>query len=100
MTYANFGPLAAEIGSGVWGTPSKFQWVSRVGFITAATSLTGGQRNFARCLAISLAGTLRIHLQGLLPPDGILPGAEFTLRLSLAFSYTLAALLHGLPVVA
>jgi len=29
----------------------------------------------------------RIHFRGLLSPDGILPGAKFTLRLSLAFSY-------------
>jgi len=72
------------------GHASKFQWVSHVGFITAATSLTGGQPNFAQCLTISWAGsgTLYIHFPGLLPPDGILPGAKFTLRLSLAFSYT------------
>jgi len=23
---ANFGPLTAEIGSGVWGTPANFNW--------------------------------------------------------------------------
>jgi len=44
---ANFGPLAAEIGSGVWSTPEKFQRVSDLVFVTAATSLTGGQPNFA-----------------------------------------------------
>ena len=31
--------------------------------------------------------TLYIHFRGLLPPDGILPRAKFTLRPSLAFSY-------------
>jgi len=31
--------------------------------------------------------TLYIHFQRLLPPDRILPGPEFTLRSSLAFSY-------------
>jgi len=31
--------------------------------------------------------TLCTHLLGLLPPDGILPAAKFTLRPSLAFSY-------------
>jgi len=31
--------------------------------------------------------TLYIHFWGLLPPYGILPGAKFTLRPSLAFSY-------------
>ena len=44
-------------------------------FVTAATFLTGDQPNFARCLAISWAGRLYVHFQGLLPPDGILPGA-------------------------
>ena len=33
------------------------------------------------------AGALYIHFWGLLPPDEILPGAKFTLRPSLAFSY-------------
>ena len=46
---ANFAPLTAEIG---WH-PSKFQPVSRLGFVTVATSLTAGQPNFARCLAVS-----------------------------------------------
>jgi len=54
-----------------FGNPSKFQRVSRLGFVTAATSLTGGQPNFARPLVVSWAGTLCIHFRGLLPPDGI-----------------------------
>jgi len=33
--------------------PCNFQRVLRLGFITAPTSLNGGQPNFARCLAIS-----------------------------------------------
>ena len=37
---------------------SKFQRVSLLGFITAATSLSGSKPNFARCLAISWATTL------------------------------------------
>ena len=45
----------------------------------------GGQPNFARCLAVSWAGTLCIHFGGF--SDGILPGANCTLRPSLAFSY-------------
>jgi len=68
-----------------FGHPSKFQRVTRLGFVTAATSLTRGQLNFARCLDVSWAGTLDIHSRGLLPPDGILPGAKFTLRPSLVF---------------
>jgi len=37
--------------------------------------------------AVSWAGTLYIRFRGLLPPDVTLPGAKFTLRLSLAFAY-------------
>jgi len=71
------------------GHHSKFQRVSCLAFATAATSLSGGQPNFARCLVVSWAGTLYVHFRGLLPADGILPGAKFTLglRLTLAFSY-------------
>jgi len=64
-----------------FGHPSKFQRVSHLGFVTAATSLTGGQPNFARCLAISWSATPYIHFWGLLPPDRSLPGAKFTLVL-------------------
>jgi len=34
------------------GHASKFQRVSHLRFVTAPTSLNGGQPNFARCLAI------------------------------------------------
>ena len=83
----NFGPLMAEIGSEIWGNPANFSGLC-LGFFTAATSLTGSQPNFARCLAI-WASTLYIyiHFRGLLPPDRILPHAKFTLRPSLAFAY-------------
>ena len=58
--------------------------VSRLGFVTAPKSLSGGHSNFARCLAIY--GLVHyIHFWGLLPPDGILTIAKFTLHLSLAF---------------
>jgi len=57
----NFGPLTAEIGwLASFGHPSKFQRVSHLGFVTAPTSLSGSQPNFARCLAVPWAGTLRI----------------------------------------
>jgi len=81
---ANFGPLIDRFGS--LGHPSKFQRVSRLGFVTAATSLNGSPSNFARCLAVCWAGKLYMHFRGLLPPNGILPGATFTLRPILAFS--------------
>ena len=43
----NFGPLMAAIRSGVWGHPSKFQRVSRLGSITTRHSSSGRQPNFA-----------------------------------------------------
>ena len=69
------------------GHPSKFQWVSRLGFVTAATSVNRSQPNFARCSAVSWACTLYIHFRGLLPRDGIYPGAKLILCPSLALSY-------------
>jgi len=83
----NIGTLAAEINIlASLGHPSKFQRVSHLGFVTAATALNGSQPNFARCLAVSCPGT-HLHFRGFLLPGGILPHAKFTLRQNLAFSY-------------
>jgi len=78
--------------------PSKFQLVSHLGFVTAATSLNGRQPNFALCLAGSWAGTLYINFGGLLPPNGILPGAN-SLCVQVLCSPILSALLHGTQAV-
>ena len=43
----NFGPLAAEIGPVVWGTPDNIHWVSRLGSVSALHSSSGRQPNFA-----------------------------------------------------
>jgi len=43
----NFGLLTAEICWRVWGTPCKFQRVSRLGSVTARHSSSGRQPNFA-----------------------------------------------------
>ena len=69
------------------GHPSKFQWVSRLCFVTAVTSLDAGKPNFVQCLAIFCAGTLYVHFPGLLTPNGILPHAKLTLLPGLAFFY-------------
>jgi len=69
------------------GRPSKFQWVSRVGFVTAATSLNGGQLNFAQCLAVSSYIYTSVYIFGALAPNAVLQRAKFTLRPSIAFSY-------------
>jgi len=45
---ANFGPLVPEIGPVVWGTPNlKFEWMLRLGSVTARHSSSGRQPNFA-----------------------------------------------------
>ena len=74
--------------------PSKFQRVSRVAFVTAATSLTGGQWNFARCLAVSCAGTLYIHFRGSCPLTEFCP-LQNPLYVQVLRSFILAALLQG-----
>jgi len=77
------------------GHSSKFQRISRLGFITAPTSLNGGQPNFARCLAVSWAGTLYIYILG-----GSCPLMEFcqvqnSLCGQVSRSPVLAAIMHG-----
>jgi len=75
------------------GHSCKFQRISRIGFVTAATSLTGGQPNFTRCLAVSWAGILYIHF-------GLFPFTEFcqaqnSFYVQILPSPMLAVLLHG-----
>jgi len=95
---ANFGPLTAEIN----GFRVLASLLALCDFdmrrlrrtltyllnylLTAATSLTGGQPNFARCLAVPWAGTLYTFSEAF-APDGILPRAKFTFRRSLTFFY-------------
>jgi len=62
--------------------------------MSAATSLTGGQPNFPQCLAISWAGTLRIHFSGILPLTKFCP-VHNSLYVQVLRSPILAALLHG-----
>ena len=96
---ANFGPLAADIGSGVWGTPTNFN-----GF-RVLPSLLQRRRSPEANQTLhdvwpSLVLVHYIHFRELLPPDGILPGAKFTLNHpSLARSPTLAPLLNGTRAV-
>ena len=89
----NVGPLTAEI---CFGHPSTFQRVSRIGFVNAATSLIGGQPNFARCLAVSSAATLYIDFRGLLPLTEFCH-VQNSLYVQVMRSPILAALMHGTP---
>jgi len=83
----NFGPLAAEIGSRVWGTPANFS-----GFRVLASLLQRRRSTEANQTLHDVWSSLGlVHyiyiFGGSCPPDGILPGAKFTLRPSFAFSY-------------
>jgi len=82
----NFGPLTADIGWRASGTPANYN-----GFHILASLL------HQRC-STEVNQTLHddwpspalvhnIYIFGLLPPNGILPSAKFTLRPSLMFSY-------------
>jgi len=71
---------------GSLGHPSKFQRVSRLG------SLVQRHRSWEANQTLhdvwpSPGLVYYIHFPGLLLPNGMLPGAKFTLRRSLAFSY-------------
>ena len=82
----NFGPLAAEIRWRVWGTPANFN-----GFRVLAALLQRRRSAEANqtlhdvwpCPAL----LHYIYISGGCCNDRILPGAKFTLRPSLAFSY-------------
>jgi len=84
---ANFGPLMAEIGSGVWGTPANFN-----GFrILPLLLLWRRSPEANRTLHDVWPSPGLVHyiyiFRGLLPPDRILLGAKFTLCPSPAFAY-------------
>jgi len=82
----NFGPLAVEICWRVWGTPANFN-----GFASCLRycSDVAHRRRTKLCAMFGrLLGCYTMcTFSGALPPDGILPGAKFTLRPSLTFSY-------------
>jgi len=83
----NFGPLTAEIGSGVWGTPANFN-----GFRVLLSLLQRRRSPEAnQTLHNFLPSPGLIHyiyiFGGCCPQQRILPGANFTLHPSLAFTY-------------
>jgi len=83
---ANFGPLTAEIGSGVWGTLANFN-----GFRILSSLLQRRRLLQANHTLYGIRPSPKMYaihtFRGLLSPNGILPGAKFTLRpCLLAFS--------------
>ena len=92
-TMMNFGPLTADglRSVGEFGAPEQIStgfacWLCYCSDVAhrRPTKLCTMFGRFLGCYTI-------IHFRELLPPDGILPGAQFTLRPSLA--------LHGTPAV-
>ena len=82
----NFGSLAAEIVSLVWGTPANFN-----GFCVCLRHCCDVAYWRPTTLCTMFGRILRCYTTyiflGALAPDRILPVAKFTLRPSLAFSY-------------
>jgi len=84
----NFGPLTAGIGSVVWGTPANFKGFRVLpSLLQRRHSPEANQTLHDVWPYPALVHYIYIHFRGLWPPDGILSGAKFTLRSSLAFSY-------------
>ena len=81
----NFGPLTAEIGWRVWGTPANFN-----GFRVLASLMHRRLSTMVNQILHDvwpIPGLVHyIHCWVLLSRNGILPGAKFILRPSLAFS--------------
>jgi len=84
---ANFGPLVAEIGSLVWGTPANFNGFRALASLLQQRHLTEANQTLHDVWPSPRTDTLYIHCWWLLPHNGILPGSKFTLRPSLALSY-------------
>jgi len=67
---ANFGPLMAEIGWGVWVTPAEFNGFRVLASLLQRRLSPEVNQTLHDVLAISWAGTLYIQFR-----DAILPGA-------------------------
>jgi len=64
--YGKLGPLVAEIGPVVWGTPANFNGFHVLAALLQRRRSTEANETFVQCLAVSWAGTLHIHFRGLL----------------------------------
>jgi len=92
----NFGPLTAETGWLVWGTPANFNGVRVLALLQRRRSTEINETLHDVWLSDGLV--YYIYFRGLLPRNEILSGAKFILHPSLAFS-CLAAILHGTGAV-
>jgi len=93
---ANFGPLTAEIASGVWGTPANFNWLRILPSLLQRRRSPEANQTLHDVWPSH--GLVQLYtFSGALAPDGILPGAIFTVYVQVLRSAVLAALLHGSP---
>jgi len=84
----NFGPLAAEIGLPDWGVSANFnRFRLLASLLHRRRSPEANQTSHDVWPSPAWAGTVYIHFSKLLSRQGILSGAKFTLRPSLALSY-------------
>jgi len=80
--------ITAEVGWRVCGTSANFnEFRVLVWLLHRRRSTEVNQTLHDLWPSPGLVHYIYIHFRGLLPPNGILPGAKFTLRQSLAFSY-------------
>jgi len=82
----NFGQLAAKIGWRVWGTPANFDGFRVLASLLHRRRSEEVNKTF-RMFGCLLGWYTMYTFSTALTPNGILSGAKFTLRPSLAFSY-------------
>jgi len=76
-----FGPLPTEIDWRVWGTPANFNGFRVLALLLQRRrSMEANQTLHDVWMSPAWAGRLFIHFLWLLPRNGVLPGAKFTLR--------------------
>jgi len=80
----NFGPVTAEIGSGVWGTPANFDSFHVLPSLLQRHSWPEANQTLHDVWP-SPGLVHYIYIFGAVAPDGILLGAKFTLRPSLLY---------------
>jgi len=83
----NFGPLTAEIGLLVWGTPANFNGFRVLPSLLQRRRSADANQTLHDVWPSHTLVHYYVHFRGLLPAVGILPGAKFTLRPTVAFSY-------------
>jgi len=84
---ANLGPLKAEIGSGVWGTPANFNKFRVLPSLLKQCRSPEANQTLCTVFDRVIGWSTVCIFSGTLAADGILPRAKFTLRPTLAFSY-------------